>query len=137
MAGGLTVLLPLLVLWHLPALSRPTRLGPSLHSMAGRKGPLTSSLLVDRLSERQVLVSDTEASSQSCEAPEVPEALVLELQDGHVFINSPVAGGVLPAGGACLARIIPVLATMVSHPAKPSTQTPAPWPLCLFCFART
>lgn len=49
----------------------PTRpvLGPSLQSVAGRKGPLTSSLLVDRLSERQVLVSDTEASSQSCEAP--------------------------------------------------------------------
>lgn len=109
-------------------------LGPSLQSMAGRKGPLTSSLLVDRLSERQVLVSDTEASSQSCE---VPEALVLELQVGRVFINSPVAGGALPAGGARLARIIPVLATMASHPAKPSTQTPAPWPLCLFCFART
>lgn len=41
------------------------------------------------------------------------------------------------AGEACLMRIIPALATTASCPAKPSSQTPAPWPFCLFCFAPT
>lgn len=100
--------------------------GPSCWSIAESSVPLCLSPLTAQTQGEEGAAFRNGGISQSPWSPYLPEPLVLEIQPGHVFINNLVAGGAPLAGEASLTRIIPVLATTASCPAKPSTPRLCP-----------